>query len=273
MRIAIIGGTGQMGRWFTKFFLDQGASVIISGRNPEKLLKIGDELGVEIADNVNAVKGADRVLICVSIESFEDVVKEIHSSVEPNQIVMDICSIKEMPVDTMHKYLGEAVTLGTHPMFGPSAESLENQNFVLTPTNDRERQLAKDFQHWLEEKKARVSIMSPKKHDELMSVVLGFAHFVGAVVCDTLLSQSDFAEIKKVAGPSYKTLLKLAEGVTSQDPNFYASLQMNLPKVHEIESLFYEKGGEWLNIIKKKDELFLANKMKSIRKKLEGYES
>jgi prephenate dehydrogenase len=269
MRVTIIGGTGQMGRWFTEFFLNQGASVIISGRNKEKLLKIREELGVEIADNVNAVKGADRVLICVSIENFEDVVKEIRSSIEPNQIVMDICSIKEFPVNTMHKYLGEAVTLGTHPMFGPSADSLEYQNFVLTPTNDRERRFANDFQQWLEEKNARVSIMSPKRHDELMSVVLALAHFVGAVACDTLLSQSDFAEMKKVAGPSYKTLLKLAEGVTSQDPNFYAILQMNLPKVEEIESLFYKKAGEWLNIVKQKDKLLLTDMMKSVKTKLE----
>jgi len=273
MRVAIIGGTGQMGGWFTKYFSKQGASVIVSGRNKEKLLKIRDEFGVEIADNVNIVEGADRVLICVSIENFEDVVKEIHSNVEPHQIVMDICSIKELPVDIMHKYLGEAVTLGTHPMFGPSADSLENQNFVLTPTHDRERQFANDFKQWLEVRKARVSIMSPKRHDQLMSVILGLAHFVGAVACDTLLSQSDFVEMNKVAGPSYKTLLKLAEGVTSQDPSFYASLQMNLPKVEEIESLFYEKAGEWLNIVKKKDRLLLANKMKSVKKKLEGYES
>lgn len=273
MRVAIIGGTGQMGQWFAKFFLDQGSSVIVSGRNKEKLLKIHDELGVEIADNVNAVKSADRVLLCVSIENFEDVVKEIHSYIRPHQVVMDICSIKEFPVDTMHKYLSEAMTLGTHPMFGPSAESLGGQNFILTPTNARERQFASDFKQWLEEKKARVSIMSPKRHDELMSVVLGLAHFVGVVACDTLLSRSDFAEMKKVAGPSYKMLLNLAEAVTSQDPNFYACLQMKLPKVEEIESLFYEKTEEWLDGVRRKDKAILADKMMSVKKKLEKRES
>ncbi len=273
MKVAIIGGTGQMGRWFTKVFLDQSVSVIVSGRDREKLLKMQDEFGVEIANNVDAVKTADRILICVSIENFEDVVKEIHSYIRPNQVVMDICSIKEFPVNTMHKYITAATALGTHPMFGPSAESLENQNFILTPTNTRERQFAKDFKQWLEENKSRVSIMSPRKHDELMSVVLGLAHFVGAVACDTLLSQSDFAEMKKVAGPSYKMLLNLAEGVTSQDPDFYASLQMNLPKVEEIENLFYEKTREWLDYVTRREKSMLVDKMKSVKKKLELQES
>src|SRR3989304_5604871 len=110
MIVAIIGA-GRMGRWFTKFFLDQGFSVIVSSRSKEKLLKIKNEFGVETTtDNATAVKNADRVLICVSIENFEDAVKEIHSYVKPNQIVMDICSIKESPVNIMHRYIRSGVT-------------------------------------------------------------------------------------------------------------------------------------------------------------------
>ena len=269
MKIAVIGAAGRMGLWFTRFFVEQGASVLVSGRSKEKLLKIKEELDVEVADNVTAVKNADRVLICVPIESFEGVVKEIHSYVKPSQVVMDICSIKKFPVDAMHKYIKKGTTLGTHPMFGPDARSLKNQNFVLTPTNTKEKLLANEFKAWLEERKAKVSIMSPRKHDELMSVVLGLSHFVGMVACDTLTSRPDFAETKKVAGTSYKLLSTLAERVASQDPKFYASLQTNLPNIDEIESLFYQKAGEWLDIIRKKDKSMLADKMKSVKEKLE----
>lgn len=272
MRVAIIGA-GKMGRWFTKFFLDQGASVIVSSRTKEKLLKIKDEFDVEVADNITAVKNADRILICVPIENFEDAVKEIHSYVKPNQVIMDICSIKEVSVDIMHKYITKGTTLGTHPMFGPDAKSIKGQNFVLTPTNAKERQFANEFKAWLEEKKAIVSIMLPRKHDELMSVVLGLSHFVGIVTCDTLLSKVDFAEMKKVAGTSYKLLSTLAERVTSQDPSFYASLQVNLPKVEEIEGLFYQKAGEWLDLVKRNDKKMLADKMKSVKTKLKKAES
>ncbi len=61
MKVAIIGGTGKMGRWFTKFFLKEGDQVVVSGRNKEKLAKMKDEFGVEVGDNVNAVKSAERV--------------------------------------------------------------------------------------------------------------------------------------------------------------------------------------------------------------------
>jgi prephenate dehydrogenase len=267
MKVAIIGA-GKMGRWFTRFFLEEGNSVIVSSRSKEKLLKIRDEFGVEITDNVNAVKNADKILICVPIENFEAVVKEIHSHIRPDQVVMDICSIKENPVKIMHEYIRTGITLGTHPVFGPGVKSIENQNFVLTPINDKEKLFARKFKSWLEKKRANVFIMSPRKHDELMSVVLGLPHFLGLVVCDTLLNYPNFVETKKVAGASYKMLLTLAEAVASEETGFYKSLQMNLPEIEKIEGLFLEKSEEWLSMVKRKDRSAFASKMKLIKTKL-----
>ena len=152
MKTAIIGA-GKMGRWFTRFFSKEGDSVVVSSRSKEKLLKIRDEFGVGIADNVKAVRNADRILVCVPIENFEAVVKEIHSHIRPDQVVMDICSIKENPVKIMHEYIKTGITLGTHPVFGPGVKSIENQNFVLTPVNDQEKRFAKDFKSWLRKDK------------------------------------------------------------------------------------------------------------------------
>ncbi len=267
MKIAVIGA-GKMGRWFTRFFLEQGDSVIVSSRSKEKLLKMRDEFGVEITDNVKAVKKADRVFICVPLEQFEAVVKEIHSHLRPDQIVMDICSIKERTVKTMHQYIKTGITLGTHPVFGPGVKSIENQNFVLTPVNDEEKRFAKEFKRWLEERQANVFIMSPRMHDELMSVVLGFPHFLGLVVCDVLLNYPNFLETKRVAGASYKILLTLAEAVASEDTEFYTSLQMNLPEIDEIEGLFLKKSEEWLRIVRRKDRAAFASKMKRVKAEL-----
>jgi prephenate dehydrogenase len=267
MKIAVIGA-GKMGRWFTRFFLEQGDSVIVSSRSKEKLLKMRDEFGVEITDNVKAVKKADRVFICVPLEHFEAVVKEIHSHIRPDQIVMDICSIKERTVKTMHQYIKTGMALGTHPVFGPGVKSIENQNFVLTPVNDQEKRFAREFKRWLEERRAKVFIMSPRKHDELMSVVLGFPHFLGLVVCDVLLNYPSFLETKKVAGASYKILLTLAEAVASEDTEFYTSLQMNLPEIDEIEGLFLKKSEEWLSIVRRKNRAAFVSKMKRVKAEL-----
>ncbi len=118
-----------------------------------------------------------------------------------------------------------------------------------------------------------VSVMSPKKHDELMSVVLGLPHFIGVVVCDTLLDYANLAETKKAAGTSYKLLLAMTETVVSQDPEFYASLQLHLPNVENVEDLFCEKSKEWLKVVRRKDKSALAGMMRHLKAKLEQMET
>ena len=205
MRIAIIGA-GKMGVWFAKFFRSEGYSVVIADRKKEKLRKLEKEAGFETADFLKAVENADRILICVSIDAFEEIIGKISPAVKKKQVVMDICSIKSHPVEIMHKYLPNRLVLGTHPVFGPGSTNIANKTFVLTPTNNEEEEFADAFKTWLESKKARVFIMSPKKHDQLMSVVLGLPHFIGLAACEALLEQPEYAETKDVAGTTYRML-------------------------------------------------------------------
>ena len=267
MRIAIIGA-GKMGLWFAKFFLKEGYSVVLADRTKEKLLRLKKELAVETADFAEAVKNADRVLICVSISAFEEIVRKISPTIRDGQIVMDICSIKDVPVKTMHKHLKGGLILGMHPVFGPGSTTIENKTIVLTPTNIQEEAFASDFRKWLETKKARVFVMNPQKHDQLMSVVLGLPHFLGLVACDTLLEQADYPETKDVAGTTYRMLLTLAEATALENPELFSSLQFSLPEMEKIESLFIEKAREWLQLIKQKDPEAIAAKMNRLKSKL-----
>jgi len=267
MKTAIIGA-GKMGVWFAKFCKENGEQVILSSRKKEKLAKLGEELGVETADLADAVKKADNVIICVSIDAFKEVVKKIAPSVREGQTVVDICSIKEQPVKVMHQYLRKALVLGTHPVFGPGSPSAKNKAYILTPTNAKEQEFAEKYKGWLEKVGARVFIMSPKKHDELMSIVLGLPHFVGLVTCETLLEQPEFLETKKVAGTTYQMLFTLAEATALENPELFSSLQFTLPEMEKIENLFIEKAREWLRLIQQKDPEAIAAKMDTLKSKL-----
>ncbi|MGB9853286.1 MAG: prephenate dehydrogenase/arogenate dehydrogenase family protein [Candidatus Bathyarchaeales archaeon] len=268
MNVAVIGA-GKMGRWFAKFFLEQGLSVVVSDTDQGKLAIIKEELKVETASSVDAVKSADKVLVCVPIENFENVIAEIHSHIRPEQTVMDICSVKEYPVEIMHKYIVNGTVLGTHPMFGPGVKNIKNQNFVLTPTNAEEKKLAEEFGNWLKEKGAKVFVMSPREHDELMSVVLGLPYFLSLIACDTLISYGRLSETKKVSGASYRFLLTLIEAIASEDAEFATSLQMNLPENDKVGELFLRKAAEWLELINKRDRKAFLDKVKRLKADLE----
>lgn len=269
MRVAIIGGSGEMGRWFANFLSKDGKEVVISGRSESKLLEAKRQLGVEVASSVEAVKSADAVLLSVPIESFEEVVKEISPHIQPEQVVVDITSIKVFPVAAMHKHLKTGLVLGAHPLFGPGAKGVANQNFVLTPTNDKERTLAQKIREYLETRGGRVSLMTPEEHDEKMTVILGLSHFIAIVSADTLLSSDKLEQPGEISGITYKVLLTLVESVISENPELYASLQMNLSNVTEIEELFQRKVKEWADLVKNKDRQKFIQQMSVLRNKLE----
>jgi len=267
MKIAVIGA-GKMGVWFAKFFDSKKHEVILADRKKEKLEKLKD-LSVDLTTNFQeAVCGADQIYLCVSINALEEVVKAISPVIHKGQVVMDICSIKEAPVKTMHRYIKEATVLGTHPVFGPGSNGVKHKAYVLTPTDPKEHKFAEEFKKWLEAEEAHVFIMTPQKHDELMAVVLGLPHFLGLVACETLLEQKNLSETKKVAGTTYRMLFTLAEATALETPDLYASVQTNLQELGKIEDLFITKAQELLTLIKNNDQKAIIDRIAKLKKKL-----
>jgi prephenate dehydrogenase len=243
--------------------------VVITGRDQTKLHETGRQLGVEVASNTEAVKGADAILLSVPIDGFEQVIKEISPHLHSGQVIADITSIKVFPVDVMHRHIKTGTVLGAHPMFGPGATTIVNQNFVLTPTNEDERAPARKIKDYLENRGARVVLMSPHEHDELMTAVLGLSHFIAIVTADTLSRFDNLELMRAVSGSSYRVLLTLVESVISEDPEFYASLQMSLPNITEIERLFQGSSKIWADLIANRDRQEFVREMNALRNKLE----
>jgi len=269
MRIAIVGGSGKMGQWFARFFLDEGKQVLLTGRSEDKLLEVQRQLDVAVSTDITEVRDTDVVMISVPLDAFEAVVQQVAPHTHSRQIVVDVTSLKSQPVDIMHRYITSAVTLGMHPVFGPGAKGLVNQNFVLTPTNEPETALAEKAREYLEARGARVSLMTPQEHDEMMTIILGLAHFIAIVSADTLLSQDKFQQMKEIGGTTYKVLYTLVESVVSEDPELYASLQMSLPGIGEIEERFLNDAAKWADVVKNKDRQVFVDRMSVLKDTLE----
>lgn len=260
-----------MGQWFARLLLQEGKQVIITGRDPRKLAAAQKALGVAAMSNAEAVRWADAVILSVSMESVETIIKEIATLVKPQQPVIDITSVKEKPVELMHQYIKTGTALGVHPMFGPGVASISGQNFVLTPTNEAESALAQKVKAYLETRGAAVTLMPPHQHDELMAVVLGLSHFIALVSADTLASQNNLEAMKGVSGSTFTLLLSLVKAVIYEDPEFYSSLQMSLPYLPEIEHQFGDNAHLWSDMVAGKDRVAFIKRMSELRNRLEKH--
>jgi len=61
MKILIIGGTGDTGKWFVKFYKKHGFDVSIWGINKKK--DVAEELGVTFADSLDSEIGVSDIVM------------------------------------------------------------------------------------------------------------------------------------------------------------------------------------------------------------------
>lgn len=266
MQIAIIGGYGKMGQWLARHLKSEGRRVIIAGRDRGKLDAAAKQLGAEAASSHDAVRRADAVILSLPIDGFEQAVEDIAPFTHDGQMIFDVTSIKAMPVNAMHKFIKRGVALGTHPMFGPGAEGMAGRRFVLTPTRADERALAEKVKKYLEERQAAAVLMAPEEHDELISIVLGLSHFIALVYADTLVKTDKLEKASMISGTTFKLLLTLAESVLSEDPAFYASLQMALPGNLTLQGTLSESLQQWRDIVSRGNRAEFVERMSALKK-------
>jgi len=222
--VAIIGGSGQMGQWFQRFFLDRGLAVLTA-----------DVDTPQTPQEVAAL--ADVVMLSVPIPNVVAIIQDIAPHVQPEAVLMDITSVKQRPVDAMLKaFAGEVV--GTHPLFGPQEKSIADRTMVLCPgRGERWLTWLKDL---LEGAGARVKVTSATEHDRMMAVVQGLSHFV-LIALEKSIRQLGVSaqDLEDYSTPTFATLHRLAQRLLSQDAQLYACIQLanpaNRPALRALE--------------------------------------
>ncbi len=266
-RVAIIGGYGLMGQWFSRFFSRKGCKVVISGRSRLKSFRAARNLGVAAAkSNSDAIKGADLIIVSVMAQRLDGVLKEISPHLEAGQKVIDITSVKSVPVKLLHMHIKKNVALGTHPMFGPSAQA-EGQNFILTPTSGKERAFASELRAYLRKSKFNVVIMSPQKHDKMIGAMLSLTHYVGFVTGDTWRSLK-IHKFMSTSSTSFRFLESFVKSIVDASPELYSYLQVGVPNVHKVENEFARISREWAELTRRKDRKRLKSRMYRIERYL-----
>jgi len=110
--------------------------------------------------------------------------------------------------------------------------------------------------------------MTPQRHDEMMAVILGLPHFIALVSANTLLNLGSLKQMEAIGESTYKLLLTLVGSVISEDPEFYASLQMNLPNMVKIEELFQRNSKTWAELVQNKDRRQFSHRMNILKDRL-----
>lgn len=181
MKIGFIG-FGRLGKHLCKF-LSQDFDVFVYDK-VDYSLEI-QETGATAAD-LDTVCQCSIIIPFVPISEFENLMKVIGPKLTKDQLLIDVCSVKEHPVELMQKYTSEDVSiLGTHPMFGPDStkETLFGSKIVLCKVRINDDRF-NEIVSYLEKHGLKVINTSAQEHDKQISHSLVLTHLIGRTLIE-----------------------------------------------------------------------------------------
>lgn len=215
----IIGiyGFGRFGRFYANV-LKQDFEVWVYNTSDKKEQAEVDGL---VWKKKKEILNADVLILCVPINSFETVVKDIAMKVEPGQVIMDTCSVKEMPADVMQEHLPDDVEIiATHPMFGPDSgkDGIVGLRFVYHPIRTSKGTMSFWEKYW-KERELELINLPPAEHDKLAAYSQGVAHYLARVLDDMKLKRTPI----DVTG--FSALMDMKEVLTNDTWELFNDLQ------------------------------------------------
>lgn len=207
MKVGIIG-FGRLGRLIARY-LKEDADVIVCDIND--VSKLAADVGVSHG-TLDEVCACPIVIPFVPISEFEKLIVQIKDKLKPGSLLIDVCSVKELPVNAMLKHLPQSIqVLATHPMFGPDSarETVFGHKIVLCPVRIEDK-LYNDIKRYLNGHGLKVIESTPEEHDRQISHSLVLAHFIGRTLMDIGAERQDIETL------GYKRLMKIL-GVVQND--------------------------------------------------------
>lgn len=265
-RVAILGGTGKMGRWFAGYLKNKGFDVAIHSRSPKKAAKVAQELGLKYIESLDAVRDVDAVVISTSLSSTPEVIRKVSKRMKPNTILFDIASIKRDVIEALEEARALGIrTISIHPMFGPGATSLKGKHIIVIPVGE-DPELVNEVLNLFQDASTHI-LENAKVHDLMIALTLSLPHFINIVFGQTL-KKANIVNLTKFSGTTFALQLLITEAVFSEDPELYYEIQSNNKAFAEILDDFLKMTKETIATIKKKERKTFVKSFKETKESL-----
>ncbi|MBN9282489.1 MAG: prephenate dehydrogenase/arogenate dehydrogenase family protein, partial [Hyphomicrobium denitrificans] len=196
-RLALIG-VGLIGSSISHAARRAGLVGEIVGASPTPATRErAEELGLVAkmyADPADAVRGADLVILCSPVGTYEAVAKAIGPHLEQGAIVTDVGSVKCAVVRDVAPHVPEGVHfIAGHPIAGTEqsgpdagfAELFDGRWCILTPGDTVDKDALAKLQEFWRRLGSEVEIMAPEHHDMVLAITSHLPHLIAYNIVNT----------------------------------------------------------------------------------------
>ncbi len=249
--VVSIIGTGLVGGSMGLALKERGlASTVIGvGRRKSSInkalkLKAIDEGTTKTEE---AVEQADIIILATSVNLIPGLAKQIIPLMKKSAILTDVGSTKDYIVSQVNKEIKSRQDglkldfIGAHPLSGSEQRGIESARSdlfegsvcILTPTSLNSKKSITKLSSMWKALGAKISIMTPSKHDEVVAFVSHLPHFVASSLANVIN-----AKYWEFAASGLRDTTRVASG----DPELWLSIsKQNKARIIEALRSFSEE--------------------------------
>jgi len=229
MKSLSIVGFGQFGRLAART-LKAHFDVLVTDAAPGAEAAAHD-LGVGFG-SLKEAASRDIVVVAVPVVAMREVFAALAPDLAPGTLVIDVGSVKMLPVQWMTQVLPAHVDIvATHPLFGPQSarDSLDGLRFVVCPVRGERHDAVAEYGRSLG---LTVTITTPEEHDREMAYVQALTHLIGRSLVNLGIPD------EQLKTPSYQHLLELCALIGADTFELFTAIQTQNPFAAEVAQAF-----------------------------------
>jgi len=217
-----------------------------------------------------AVKGADLVVVCSPVGSFEAIFNELKATWSDSCLYTDAGSTKESVINALTAVFGYVPSnfVAAHPIAGSENNGVEasredlfiGKRAITTPVDETSDSMHKTCTAWWEGMGADVSTMTPEHHDEVFAATSHLPHVLAFSLVELLKNKQDEREIFEYAAGGFKDFTRIA----SSDAHMWSDICLaNGPQLVKVLGELQELNQTISDLIENEDKQGLLDIFKS----------
>lgn len=243
MKSLSVVGLGQFGRLAARTLKDHFRVLVTdpAAGAPEAARAIGVAFG-----GLEEAAACEVVVVAVPVAAMPQVFAALAPHLRPGTLVVDVGSVKMLPVQWMTEILPPHVDLvATHPLFGPQSarDGLAGLRFVVCPVRGDRHERVAAFGRSLG---LTVTVTTPEEHDQEMAYVQALTHLIGRSLVNLKIPD------EQLKTASYQHLLELCALIGQDTFELFTAIQTQNPFAADVAASFVGEAQSLLERVRPK---------------------
>ncbi len=228
--VVIAGSRGAMGAMLLRRISATGRRMLGIDREEDK----NGELALSATELARLIPQGRIVMLCVPVTALPGVLASVTPHMRSGQILMDITSVKILPMRQMQEAWGGPV-IGSHPLFGPNPDPAD-MRVPLTPGENAAEEHIALVEKLFRDMGCETFRTTAEEHDR----GVGFAqslNFTLSAAFFALLARQEASlphGVRPFLTPSFKRHMEAARKHLTQDTAMFCEFTASNPRFTEV---------------------------------------